>query len=178
MGTAAMVLPMRKTLRTIVITAVNRRAIVSVAVGLGLALGGCSPSAPTPEQGRPENLDLLKPGALVGVTVSSVSKATIEPEKFSYTVRLKLTEYGGVPSTVTMVELASDNGYGDHVKITGDELGQNRRLMANGTLDLELTYVPAWGYHVGNEVFDVDVEVNLTDDDGNSVFAAAAIDKF
>ena len=67
---------------------------------------------------------------------------------------------------------------GMRIKITGDELGQNRRLMANGTLDLELTYVPAWGYHVGNEVFDVDVEVSLTDDDGNSVFAAAAIDKF
>lgn len=114
----------------------------------------------------------------MGVTVSGTAKATIAPDTFSYTVRLKLTEYGGVPSTVAMVELASDNGYGDHVKITGDELGQNRRLMANGTLDLELTWVPAWGYHVGNEVVDVDVEVNLIDDDGNGVFAAAVIDKF
>ena len=50
--------------------------------------------------------------------------------------------------------------------------------MPQDTLDLELTYVPAWGYHVGNEVFDVLVEVNLTDDNSNSVFAAATIDKF
>ena len=91
----------------------NRRAIVLVITGLALVLDGCSPpSSPSRVPPPPPP----KPRSLVGVTVSGTAKATIEPDKFSYTVRLKLTEYGGVPSTVTMVELASDNGYGDHVK--------------------------------------------------------------
>jgi hypothetical protein len=159
---------------------VNRRAIVSVAIGLGLVLGGCSPSSPSRVPPPPPP----KPRSLVAVTVSSVTKTTIEPNKFSYTFRLKLTEYAGVPSTVTTVDMAFDSYYNEHLQITGDQLGENRRLTANGTLDLEVTFVPPASTFVppasdkvGNEASSADVEVYLTDDNGNSVFAAAAIDK-
>jgi len=110
--------------------------------------------------------------------VSSVVKATIEPNKFSYTLRLKLTEHAGVPCTVTMVDVAFDSYYNEHVQITGDQLGQNRRLSANGTLDLELTFVPpASEDKVGNEASSADLEVHLSDDIGRLAYAAAYIDK-
>ena len=152
---------------------VNHRAIVLVVIGLGLVLDGCSPTSPSRVPPPPPP----KPTANVGVTVSNVTKATIEPERFSYTFRLQLTERGGVSSTVTEVVLAFDGGWGYWAHITGDDLGQNRRLAANGTLDLELTSVPEWGYKIGNEVSSADVEVFLTDDNGNAVWAVASIDK-
>jgi hypothetical protein len=147
---------------------VNRRTIASVVIGLGLALGGCSPTSPTPPP---------KPTARVAVTASSVTKATIEPEKFSYTFRLQLTDSGGVSSTVTNVDLAFDGGWGYWAHISGDELGQNRRFAANGTLDLELMSVPDKVGNTGVETSsDVDVEVYLTDDNGNRVRAYTSID--
>ena len=163
-----MVLPMMKTLRTIVVTAaVSDRPIVCVAVAVGLALGGCSTSPP----GSPGP----KPIARVAVTVSSVTKAAIEPRKFSYTFRLQLTDSGGVSSTVTNVDLAFDGGWGYWAHISGEELGQNR-LVANGTLDLELTSVPDQVGNTGVET-NADVEVYLTDDNGNRVRAYTSIDK-
>ena len=114
----------------------------------------------------------------MAITVSSVTKATIAPEKFSYTFRFQLTDSGGVSSTVTSVNLAFDGGWSDYARIIGDQLGQNRRLTANGVLDLELTHVPKSGFGiVGNQVLDVEVEVTLADDNGNGVRAMAYIDK-
>ena len=154
---------------------VNRRAIVSLAIGLGVALGGCSPTSPGAVPGRSGSQDKLKPRALVAVSVSSVTKATVEPEKFSYTFRLKLTDYGGVSATVTNIDLAFDSGWGYWAHISGEALGQNR-LVANGTLDLELTSVPD---RVGNSGVETnaDVDVYLTDDNGNRVSASASVDK-
>lgn len=149
---------------------VNRRALVSVTIGLGLALCGCSPNAPTSVPPPPP-----PPTAKVGLTVSSVTQANVAPERFSYVFKLQITESGGVASTVTEVALAFDNGYGDWTHITGNELGENRRLTANGTLSLELTWVSARGYSVG-EVFDTYVEVTVTDDNGNRVRAATYVD--
>ena len=140
-------------------------------MGLGLAFGGCSPASPTPVPPAPP-----PPTAKVGLTVSSVTQASIAPEKFTYTFKLQLTDWGGVSSTVTQVDLAFDNGYGEWTHIAGDGLGENRRLTANGTLELELTWVSARGY-AEHEVFDTYVQVNLTDDKGNRVMAAAYIDK-
>lgn len=152
----------------------SRRAIVSVALGLGLGLAGCS--SPTSPTSGPPPPPPPAPTAKVTVTVSSVTKATIAPEKFSYTFRFQLTDSGGVASTVTSVNLAFDGGWSDYARIIGDQLGQNRRLTANGALDLELTHVPVSGFGVGNQVLDVEVEVTLADDNGNAVRAMAYID--
>ena len=156
---------------------VTRRAIVSVTIGLGLVLGGCSPPPGSPSS-------TSAPPPIVGVTVSSVAKATIEPNKFSYTFRLKLTEYGGVPSTVTTVDVAFDSYYNEHLQIIGDQLGENRRLAANGTLDLEVTvvppastFVPPAPDKVGNEASSADVEISLRDDFGRRASAFASVDK-
>ena len=157
---------------------VNRRAIMSIALGSNLTLGGCS----TPPPGSPSRPS--PPSPVVGITVSSVTQTTIEPNKFSYTFRLKLTEYAGVPSTVTTVDVAFDSYYNEHLQITGDQLGENRRLTANGTLDLELTFVPPASTFVplasdkvGNEASTAEVEVYLSDDLGRRAYAAAFIDK-
>jgi hypothetical protein len=150
----------------------NGSAVACVAVGLGLVLGGCvgktsrpSPTSPT------RNL----PSARVAVTVSSVAKAAIAPEKFSYTFKLQLTDSGGVPSAVTKVYFQFDNGFGAEAELTGDLLGQNRRLRANGMLALDLTCIPEWGYFVGNEVFNAAITVSLTDDNGGNHRIAVSI---
>ena len=150
---------------------VNRRPIVLVVIGLGLMLDGCSPTSPSNTRKQP------KPAAIVRVTVSDVGKATIAPEKFSYTFRLHLTDSGGVSSTVTEVAVAFDGGWGYWAHISGDELGQNRRLMANGTLDWELTTFPNKDRNSGVEN-NAEVDVQLTDDNGNRVRAGASIYEF
>ena len=151
---------------------VNHRAIVLVVIGLGLVLDGCSPTAPSPVPQPPPP----KPSAKVVVTASSITKATIAPDQFSYTFRLQLTDNGGVSSTVTNVDLAFDRGYGYWAHLSGDALGQNRRLAANGTLELELTTVPDNEGNSGVET-NAEVDVQLTDDNGNLVRAAVFIDK-
>ena len=160
---------------------VNRRAIVSVAIGLYLTLGGCSPTSPTPVSPSPP---VPTPPSVpepptnrttkVTVTVSSVAKATIAPEKFSYTFRFQLADSGGVPFTVESIDFEFDNTWSDPVHITEDALGEYRRLTANGTLDLELTCVPAGGWLVGNAVVDAFVRVNLIDDNGGRVWAVSS----
>lgn len=144
----------------------GRPALVSVTIGLGLALGGCSPpTSPTPPPP-------FTPTARVAVTVSSVTKA---PEKSGYTFRLQLAESGGVPSTVTGVGCEFDGNL-NSAYVPGDQLGQNRRLTANGTLDLELTCVPPWGYLVQHEEYGFLV-VYLTDDNGHRVSAESSVVK-
>ena len=155
---------------------VNRRALVSVALGLCLTLGGCSPTSPTPvPPPKPGPTPLAKQITNVKVTLSSVAKVTITPERFAYTFRLQLADSGGAPYTLTSLDFEFDNG-SDPLHITGDQLGDHRRLTTNGTLDFELTCVPAAGvYVVGNEVFSAYVQVNLTDDNGNRFFATSSI---
>ena len=156
-------------------------AAACVAVGLGLVLGGCvgetspRPSSPRPSPTSPSPT-LNLPSAKVAVTVSSVAKATIAPEQFSYTFKFQLTDSGGVPSTVTNVYFSFDNGFGAYAEMTGDQLGQNRRLTANGMLALDLTCIPAWGYFVGNEVFNAQITVSLTDDNGGSQRVTVSIE--
>ena len=138
---------------------------------IGLCLGavlmiGCDGGAPT----RPTP---PSPSAQVAVTVTSVTKTTIGLDKFSYSFKLQLTDSGGVSSTVTQVDFAFDNGFGDDGTVPDDQLSPNRRLTANGTLTLELTIVPRWGYLVGNQVYDASFGVRLTDDNGNKVSAWA-----
>lgn len=149
---------------------VNRRAIVSVVIGL--ALGGCSPTSPT--QVPPPH---PPPTAKVGLTVSSVTETSIAPDTFMYTVRLQLAESGGVSYTVIQVDLTFDRGYACE-RITGDALGENRRLTPNGMLDLELACVPENPYAVGNKVSDAYVAVTFIDDNRYPFSAKASINKF
>lgn len=161
-----------------------------MAVSLVFALAGChdgttwtapsrrapSPIAPSPTAPSPTAPSPTSPEAQVAITVSSVTKATIGPDKFSYTFKVQLTDTRGVASTATQAEFGFDNGFGAHAELTDDELGRNRRLPANGTLALDLTVIPEWGHSVGNEVFNAQLTVRLTDDHGNEVQAWAPIE--
>jgi hypothetical protein len=108
----------------------------------------------------------------VAVTVSTVAKA---PEKSGYTFKLQLAESGGIPATVTGVGCEFD-GYLNSAYVPGDQLGQSRRLTANGTLDLELTCVPPWGYSVQHEEYGFLV-VFLTDDNGHQLSPQSSVVK-
>src|SRR5262245_44358362 len=156
---------------------VNRRAIVSVVIGLGLALGGCSPNSPSPALvgGYGQTTDPPKPIPEVTVTVFNVAKATIAPEKFCYTFTIQLSDSGGAPSTLTKVEIEFD-GMLNTASVSGDQLGQNRRLPANGSLNLELTCTPPFGYGAQNEQFAF-VVAYLTDDNGSPVWAQSSVVK-
>lgn len=112
----------------------------------------------------------------MAVTLSSLAKVMIAPEKFAYTFKVQLADSGGVAYTLASVDFEFDNGWSDSLHITGDQLGEHRRLTANGTLDFELTCVPAAGVWLGgNEVLNAYVQVNLTDDNGNRFWATSSI---
>lgn len=140
---------------------VNRRALVSVTIGLGLALAGCSrpPTTPIVERSDPSP----SPSSRVGVTLSS--DASLAPNRLGYVFKFQLVESGGVAATIREVDCEFDVTLGS-IGLLGDKLPQNRKVPANGTLDVELTCPSPWGFWDERTAFLV---VFLIDDNGHAV---------
>ena len=146
---------------------VNRRAIVSVAIGLGLALGGCSrspiePTNPGPPPAPPS------PSARVAVSLSG--EASRAPDRLGHTFTLHFEESGGVGATISSVACEFDVTLGSS-GISGDKLPQNRRVPANGTLDVELTCPSPWGAFDETTVW---LLISLADDNGHGLMVESA----
>ena len=95
-----------------------------------------------------------------------VSQSGTEPDQVFYVFALKLTESAGVPATVTGVWISFDGRWfdgwwGAQCSFAADKLGQ-KRVPANGTLTLDPLTCDDWH----ELAFAVDVELDLTDDNG------------
>ena len=145
---------------------VNRRALVSVAIGLGLTLGGCARSPIEPSNPEPPTKTL--PSA--GVAVSLSGEASRAPDRRGHTFTLHFEESGGVGATISSVACEFDVTLGSS-GISGDKLPQNRRVPANGTLDVELTCPSPWGAFDETTVW---LLISLADDNGHGLMVESA----